>query len=386
MICNLGDPRSRRRASTLEDDFRSVHGDRYDYSDTEYNGAHEPMLIRCRVHGVFSMLYPSHLKGSGCPECAGVVRHNNQSFIAKSEEKHGCRYDYSNVNYKNNKSYVDIGCPVHGLFSIRAGNHMRGHGCPQCVSDGTITNTEEFVTKAADVHNNFFDYSDTVYVNTRDPVTVRCPVHGLFTVSPYWHLHGGGCHRCLGRHTNKYSPETYLARLLELHGDEPCDFSGVRYIDKHTKVDLSCHIHGPFSRLPLPLVSGKRKGYSCCPACNHSGFSVNKPAYLYYLKVAGGCAYKIGITNRRVVDRFCKKDRELIEVLWSRLYETGTEALRRERNILSKYRAELYRGEPLLTSGNSELFSVDITDGDYDILDQSYFFDHMMRRSSRSVD
>lgn len=37
-------------------------------------------------------------------------------FIEKARGIHGDKYDYSLVNYKNNKTKVDIICPAHGKW------------------------------------------------------------------------------------------------------------------------------------------------------------------------------------------------------------------------------------------------------------------------------
>lgn len=55
-----------------------------------------------------------------------------EEFIEKSKVIHGDRYDYSRVNYKNNKTKVCIICPIHGEFWQRPNNHLSGQGCPYC--------------------------------------------------------------------------------------------------------------------------------------------------------------------------------------------------------------------------------------------------------------
>ena len=53
-----------------------------------------------------------HLSGCGCRVCAGNARHTNESFIKKAKIVHGDKYDYSEVNYKNNKTKVKIICHI----------------------------------------------------------------------------------------------------------------------------------------------------------------------------------------------------------------------------------------------------------------------------------
>jgi hypothetical protein len=62
-----------------------------------------------------------------------MSQNNNNSFIEKSKEKHGNKYDYSLVNNVNNRTYVAIICPVHGEFFQIPGNHYK-YGCNKCAS------------------------------------------------------------------------------------------------------------------------------------------------------------------------------------------------------------------------------------------------------------
>lgn len=47
-----------------------IHGDKYDYSKTEYKRSYEPINIECRIHGTFYQLAYNHVRGSGCPKCS----------------------------------------------------------------------------------------------------------------------------------------------------------------------------------------------------------------------------------------------------------------------------------------------------------------------------
>ena len=43
-------------------------------------------------------------------------RLTTQEFILKSTSKHGNRYDYSNTEYVSEKSLISINCLEHGIF------------------------------------------------------------------------------------------------------------------------------------------------------------------------------------------------------------------------------------------------------------------------------
>jgi len=57
----------------------------------------------------------------------------------------------------------------------------------------------EFVTKARLVHGHKYDYSQVVYVNSHTYVTVRCRLHGEFSVTPSHHISTNrACAGCAG--------------------------------------------------------------------------------------------------------------------------------------------------------------------------------------------
>ena len=44
------------------------------------------------------------------------MRKSTKEFIEMSKLIHGDKYDYSLVDYKNNKTKVEIICKIHGIF------------------------------------------------------------------------------------------------------------------------------------------------------------------------------------------------------------------------------------------------------------------------------
>ena len=116
-------------------------------------------------------------------------------FIRKASEIHGNKFDYSKVDYKNKESKITIICPIHGEFSQHAGSHLRGTGCPKCSGKAQGT-TESFIENSEKVHGDKYDYSNVNYVNAYTPVEIICKKHGSFTQKPNNHLNGAGCPRC----------------------------------------------------------------------------------------------------------------------------------------------------------------------------------------------
>jgi hypothetical protein len=56
----------------------------------------------------------------------------NDNFIERAIKVHGDTYDYSETNYKYMQDKVAIKCKKHGTFYQRPYDHLNGHGCPIC--------------------------------------------------------------------------------------------------------------------------------------------------------------------------------------------------------------------------------------------------------------
>lgn len=59
-------------------------------------------------------------------------RLTTEEFIEKARLVHGDKYDYSKVEYVNNRTKVEILCPIHGAWMQTPDTHMHGRGCPHC--------------------------------------------------------------------------------------------------------------------------------------------------------------------------------------------------------------------------------------------------------------
>lgn len=120
-----------------------------------------------------------------------------EEFIEKAKKVHGNYYDYSKVIYNGVKNHITIICPKHGLFRQHAGSHLQGNECPECKREKQFLTTEEFIKRAQEVHGDKYDYSRVEYKSARDYVNIICPRHGVFRQRAYIHLNGSGCIKCV---------------------------------------------------------------------------------------------------------------------------------------------------------------------------------------------
>ena len=113
---------------------KSIHGEKYDYSKVDYKNNSTKVLIICPKHGEFLMRPADHFNGQGCPKCKSENLSNKfsmgkEAFIKKALSVHENKYDYSKVEYKNNRTKVCIICPEHGEFWQTPDKHITGQGC-----------------------------------------------------------------------------------------------------------------------------------------------------------------------------------------------------------------------------------------------------------------
>ena len=193
-----------------------IHGGKYDYSKVEYVNAKTKVCIICPEHGEFWQTPHNHLQGQGCPKCSPTLKLNKDVFIEISNKKHNGKYDYSKVKYINNRTKVCIICPEHGEFWQTPSNHMYGYGCAKCANslnaENHTSNTDIFIEKARQIHNDKYDYSKVNYVNSRTKVCIICPEHGEFWQTPDAHLSNKGCPKC-GRVMS--NPEDEIVNVLD---------------------------------------------------------------------------------------------------------------------------------------------------------------------------
>ena len=172
-----------------------VHSCKYDYSLIDYKRNNTKIKIICSKHGIFEQTPHSHLLGFGCFKCS-VRYVDINSFKKKANNIHGNKYDYSNVIYVDDKSKISINCLKHGVFEQSPNNHLSGSGCPTCAKENKFNNTKRFIYRSNKIHGNKYDYSLVNYVNNKTKVSIICNKHGIFEQKPNDHLSGIGCPRC----------------------------------------------------------------------------------------------------------------------------------------------------------------------------------------------
>lgn len=132
-----------------------------------------------------------------------ILSNRKQDFLSKSKEIYGDTYDYSNVEYVNTNTKVEIICKKHGSFYKTPSLHIyRKQGRPLCAFEESSRKQslglDAFLEKANKVHGNKYDYSLVNYKNVETKVEIICKTCGNhFLQTPDHHIYrGDGCPIC----------------------------------------------------------------------------------------------------------------------------------------------------------------------------------------------
>ena len=127
------------------------HGDRFDYSKSEYTSSTEKITVICKIHEGFLVAPYSHMGGTGCAKCSGKAKKTTESFVQEMITLNGDKFDYSKVEYKNSKTPIHVICENGHSFWPIPNNHAKGFGCPVCYGHLKQDQTE-FVNACINTH------------------------------------------------------------------------------------------------------------------------------------------------------------------------------------------------------------------------------------------
>lgn len=194
-------------------EFKSIHGEAYDYSKSVIRRWCDKIIIICRNCGKeFSQTPNKHggQQGHGCPHCKGErmslsKRHSKEQFVKNVEERFGRgRFNLSEFNYVNNHTSGVVICNTCGCRFETTANTLLGakYGCPSCAETAlgrrlTPISKREFIERSKNKHGNKYDYSLVNYKSMYNKVEIVCKQCGkVFKQLPVNHLSGNGCPRC----------------------------------------------------------------------------------------------------------------------------------------------------------------------------------------------
>lgn len=140
---------------TLEEEFREVHADKYDYNKVEFFNARTPIIITCPEHGDFAQRARDHKRGQGCRKCflANNAKNRTKPIAKVVEELDKIdRFSYPELSSLEDIKAHDrvltkcVECgneKYHKLHAILSGNA----GCKPCNNNTKKWTAERYENK-----------------------------------------------------------------------------------------------------------------------------------------------------------------------------------------------------------------------------------------------
>ena len=368
--------------------------EKYDYSKVIYVTKDVEVIIGCPECG-FKPIKPSaHLSkaksNNGCPFCGKKrqrmktlelnrnKRKTQKQVIRQFEEKHGNRYDYSEVKYVHSHQHVIVICRVYGhgkngdgRFLIAPHSHISGTGCSDCYKDSITKDWKNHrtgkltVVERADKDNLGISDSDAYW-------WVKCACgRPKFTIGAQELQKVKACNVCAQRDRVLRRNKKYWEKIKNK------TFGRLTIIrdwgtNKHSarKVMCICKCSNSHSRSHIALSNLLLLGHTSSCGCISKG----KDNYLYFIKheewASSDCYFYIadiddnylkpGITNKlrkrqteekyrgyELKKKFCRCEAWVIEQIIlaesMQAYEYDFPEKYLDRNCLTEYRKrEIY--------------------------------------------
>lgn len=323
----------RQRNKLLEQNYtKQINGlrEELDVSRKQYRELVESLVVQQRKDAkeYFESLKPYKRTHERRFDFEVKKPYTNKEVVERLRELYGDEYDYTQVDYKNNRKPITLRCKKHNVvFSRTLQNLLKGWGCPACKKEHGKTwanviektydpsrrserwTTERFIAESKAYHGeDVFDYSQCHYVNNDTPVTLIRIVDGaIIRVLPYEHLRHDADYGIAQRYfqgTTDKEKIYFLVRRLEENIETPIyvPMQKMERTDKRFK--CVCPLHDEFYTSLFKIRNGK-----CCPECDGSGESVgerNVRRYLQSKNIKFEQEYRI--EDKKYFDTFVRVD------------------------------------------------------------------------------
>ena len=257
------------------EESKSIYGDIYDYSDTEYKGRDKPVTLKCKLHGSFTVsLANNHLrKNIGCTLCKRL--HKGMEKIREHYDVSKYIFEDTNlhttIRVKDKQDlFIKIICKNHGFCREE---HLRNvvngsikNLCKSCLTENKEKERQELEIKKRTIRtyptpvnklsidtvkkrcNESFGYNisfdNMVYVNAHKSFYLQCNIHNHYFNVVLHKIKTGdyGCRYCKKDISREKTKQEFLQKSLEKHGDR-YDYSNMDFINMSTHIKIVCPVH-----------------------------------------------------------------------------------------------------------------------------------------------
>ena len=274
----------------------------YDYSEVDYLYAKSKIIIIDKSYNTRHLISASHLISRNAKCVISNAINLNEYILKVFKATHNDLYVYDKFNYVDSKTKSTIICKIHGEFEQSYGQHSSGGGCPKCaiekISKKKRYNIDILLTKIKESGNwnSDYDYSRINYSNSQSKVIViNKKYNSEHLVTPMSLVSGVKLSIINAVNQNdffiKYSNEVHFNKY---------DYSKTNFINAHSKVIITCPIHGEFTIRAANHINGR--------GCIKCGIEKSAPKFL---------------TSKEIIDEFCKVHGDKYD--YSNVKYTGTD-------------------------------------------------------------
>jgi very-short-patch-repair endonuclease len=189
--------------------------------------------------------------------------------IENFKKIHRDEFDYSLVDYINQKTKLKIICKKHGIFEQLYYNHLSGSKCPICVNNNIKKDNNTFINECVKIYGgDRFNYDFVEYKNNRELIKIKCnKCNGIFNTNPYNFLKGCGCKICNRKKLSDSRVRSVdeIKKIANTVHNNIYDYSLLVSVNNRKKIKIVCYKHGVFEQ----ILSVHLRGHGC-PLCNIS--------------------------------------------------------------------------------------------------------------------
>lgn len=178
--------------------IKTIHGDKYDYSQVKYVKSTEKVIIIDKEFNTKHLIAPNKIFSKKTKCTIQNAIDPNDYFVKRAKSIHGEeRFDYANTKYINGSNEIEIACKLHGTFNTKPNLHLKiNGGCSKCANNH-IKSKNELIKGLHIIHKYKYDYSLVEEnIKSHDFIKIICPEHGVFLQRVTNHKLGRGCRTC----------------------------------------------------------------------------------------------------------------------------------------------------------------------------------------------
>jgi hypothetical protein len=198
-------------------------------------------------------------------------KNNTTWLIEKSKSLFGDLFDYSETEYLNAKTKIKFYCKKHNHgFLQTSNNHLNSkYPCILCLKESKAEffsdGIESFKKKIKSIYGNRFNFSQANYVNQRTPITLICVKHNVpVTKEPQLFISGHGCNLCNQEEIRKVNSSQKLAEIDIYVKKLSGKCLSKNYLDNESKLEFECEFGHRFEK----SWSAVKNSLRWCPKCS----------------------------------------------------------------------------------------------------------------------